>query len=99
MIERYPDMRKWVAHDKKVPLSILRILATDADERVRWMVACKGKLDEGLFATLARDKDAGVRARLAHHRKAPEAIIDQLLNDSEELVARAARENWERRQS
>lgn len=41
VIERYPDMRSWVAHNKTVPLSILEILRHDADEQVRRTVTDK----------------------------------------------------------
>ena len=41
VIERYPEMREWVAHNKTVPLEILEQLRNDPDERVRWMVLKK----------------------------------------------------------
>ncbi|MDN4175635.1 hypothetical protein QWY28_21920 [Nocardioides sp. SOB77] len=34
VIERYPDMLSWVAHNKTVPLSILEILRHYSDEQV-----------------------------------------------------------------
>ena len=40
-IERFPDMRFWVAQNKTVPLSVLEILRHDPDERVRHMVTSK----------------------------------------------------------
>jgi hypothetical protein len=42
VIERFPDMRFWVAQNKTVPLSILETLRTDPDEQVRSMVRAKG---------------------------------------------------------
>ena len=41
IIERFPDMRFWVAQNKTVPLSILEILRHDEDERVVSMVRMK----------------------------------------------------------
>lgn len=41
VIDRFPDMRFWVAQNKTVPLSVLEILRHDADERVRSMVTSK----------------------------------------------------------
>jgi hypothetical protein len=41
VIERFPDMRRWVAHNKTVPLSILEVLRQDPDEDVVWMVRTK----------------------------------------------------------
>lgn len=42
VVERFPDMRFWVAQNKTVPLSILEALRHDPDERVRSMVRAKG---------------------------------------------------------
>ena len=42
VIERYPDMRFWVAQNKTVPLAVLEVLRRDTDERVRSMVRSKG---------------------------------------------------------
>jgi hypothetical protein len=41
VVERFPDMRFWVAQNKTVPLSILETLRHDPDERVRSMVRAK----------------------------------------------------------
>ena len=41
VIERYPEMREWVAHNKSVPMEILEILRHDADEKVRSVVRQK----------------------------------------------------------
>jgi hypothetical protein len=42
VIERFPDMRVWVAQNKTVPLAILEHLRHDPDESVRSMVRAKG---------------------------------------------------------
>jgi hypothetical protein len=91
VLERFPEMRSWVAHNKSVPLSVLRVLADDADAQVRTAVASKGKLDDELFARLARDNDEGVRHRVAMNAKAPRHILDDLSRDNVEFVAEAAR--------
>jgi hypothetical protein len=78
VVERYPEMRMWVAQNKTVPLSILRILASDGDPRVRWMVATKRKLDVELFEHLSHDADESIRLAVAHNRKCPSEILDQL---------------------
>ena len=41
VIERFPEMRFWVAQNKTVPLEVLEILRHDPDERVRRMVRSK----------------------------------------------------------
>ncbi|MBB5839629.1 hypothetical protein [Kribbella italica] len=38
VIDRFPEMRVWVAHNKTVPLAVLELLRHDADERVQRMV-------------------------------------------------------------
>jgi hypothetical protein len=92
LVERHPEMREWVAHNKTVPLEILRRLAIDQDVRVRWTVAGKRKLDEVLFAQLARDEDETVRYRIAVNAKTPRHIREALTRDPAALVADAARE-------
>jgi hypothetical protein len=39
VLEKYPEMAKWVIHNKTIPLSILRQLVTHSDPRIRWQVA------------------------------------------------------------
>jgi hypothetical protein len=41
VVERFPEMRFWVAQNKTVPLVILEELRSDPDERVRSMVRAK----------------------------------------------------------
>lgn len=41
VIERFPEMRFWVAQNKTVPLSVLEVLRHDPDENVRHMVTSK----------------------------------------------------------
>lgn len=42
IVERFPDMRFWVAQNKTVPLSVLEQLRHDHDAQVRGMVRAKG---------------------------------------------------------
>ncbi len=90
--KRYPDMRFWVAQNKTVPLSILKLLASDDDGHVRSMVAAKRKLDLDTFALLARDADAGVRHQVACNAKTPSDVLRDLSQDEEPFVASAALE-------
>ncbi|HET9655486.1 MAG TPA: hypothetical protein VFP72_09035 [Kineosporiaceae bacterium] len=41
IIERYPEMKEWVARNTSVPLEILEILRRDPDEPVVWTVRQK----------------------------------------------------------
>ncbi len=65
VMERYPQLRSWVAHNKTVPLTVLVLLASDQDPDVRSAVADKRKLTIELFRQFACDPDDGVRARIA----------------------------------
>lgn len=85
-IRRFPDMKIWVVRNKTVPLSMLYVLASDADPHVRWEVATKRKLDAHLFDLLSRDPDEGVRHCLACNRKIPLAVLQRLAADDSPFV-------------
>lgn len=63
VIQRYPGMRSWVAHNKSVPIEVLALLAVDPDPDVRSVVADRRKLTPELFRQLSADPDEAVRAR------------------------------------
>jgi len=90
VIMRYPEMKKWVAHNKSVPLEILRILAADSDRDVRWVVATKRKLSKELQLQLARDCDEGVRNRIAYNTKAYKEPLELLTHDNFESTKKKA---------
>jgi hypothetical protein len=92
VIERFPEMRIWVAHNKTVPGEVLSVLARDPDPAVRSTVAMKNKLSEELFALLSRDTDDSVRERIAYNKKTPIAILRSLANDACGLVSIPSRE-------
>lgn len=92
VIERYPDYRVWVAHNKSVPIEILRILADDHDARVRSFVASRRKLDEETQEKLARDPESGVRMRVAYNKKASERVLALLLDDPWDEIRKVARD-------
>jgi hypothetical protein len=91
VIDRFPDMRKWVAQNKSVPLSILTKLASDDDADVRGWVAQRRKLSFALFYQLARDADAKVRHIICHNAQTPEETLARLAEDSDPFVKDAAR--------
>ncbi|MDF0705574.1 hypothetical protein [Flagellimonas okinawensis] len=64
IIENYPSMREWVAHNKTVPLEILELLATDIDVKVRYVVARKRKINNRIFDLLKTDSEETVRHAL-----------------------------------
>jgi hypothetical protein len=90
VVSCHPDMRSWVAHNKTVPLSILRLLATDQDPHVRGTVATKRKLDAEMFERLAQDVDESVRHRVANNAKAPRHVLEELSRDPAPFIAQAA---------
>ena len=92
IISRFPEMKVWVAHNKSIPLDILRVLAIDPDAHVRAAVADKRKLDRALFESLAQDPDEGVRQRVACNKKTPRDLLETLARDESLLVARVAKE-------
>lgn len=92
IIEKYPDMREWVAHNRTVPLEILRILACDADSRVRSRVAMKRKIRfaSDIIERLAQDEDENIRRQIALRPDTPSALIEKLAQDQSEWVKQAA---------
>lgn len=81
VIETYPSMRKWVAHNKTIPLEILAILAEDESHEVKRMVATKRKLDFTLFEKLANDNGEYIRQTIAINAKVPLVILKKLARD------------------
>lgn len=81
VIADYPDYRKWVAHNKTVPLTILDLLAGDEDSAVRVFVARKRKATDQILRRLAVDPDESVRLAVARHRNASTATLRLLESD------------------
>lgn len=96
LIANHPDMRRWVAHNKSVPIEILQLLSKDADPDVRCVVAGKRKLSRELFESLAADPDEGVRQRVAYNKSVPADILERLASDMIPVVADAARKQLAR---
>lgn len=94
VIKRYPNYRRWVSHNKNVPLEILEELC-QFDSTVRQFVAAKRKLSPALFEVLSRDESYVVRIAVAANKKAPITILERLLDDQNKHVARAAEYNLE----
>lgn len=64
----------------------LRILATDANPKIRESVASGYHTPEDLMATLATDPDAGVRGCVARNEYTPCDILRSLADDESEQV-------------
>lgn len=90
IIDRYPEMRTWVAHNKTVPPEILNALARDTNPAVRLAVAMKNKLSEDLFFLLAKVTDDGVRQRISYNKNTPRSVLEILARDTNQLVSEPA---------
>jgi hypothetical protein len=75
LVESYPEMRKWVACNRTVPVEILAVLVDDPNPEVRWAVALKRKLTSEMFEALSNDEDESVRLRVVHNRKTSERLM------------------------
>jgi hypothetical protein len=64
----------------------LRILAKDANPKIRESVASSYHAPENLFEELAHDPDAGVRSWLARNETVPCDILRSLADDESEAV-------------
>jgi hypothetical protein len=95
VIARYPDLRKWVAHNKRVPIEILEQLSRDGGPRVRFTVASKRKATESILARVAEDADESVRLEVVRHRNTPPALMRRLADDEWEAVRELARSRLE----
>jgi len=92
VIQQYPEMRKWVVHNKTVPHKILAELAADDDPSVRHAVAIKRKLEQSILEQLANDVDESVRLAVALNPKTPQNILEKLANDPWERISEVARQ-------
>ena len=93
VIDRFPDMREWVAHNKTVPLHILERLSTDSNSSVRSTVAMKRKRSPHLFEVLSRDRSDSVRSSIANNPKLPPDVAATLVRDRWAHVRRALASN------
>jgi hypothetical protein len=97
VIEHHPELRKWVAQNKTVSLSIIRLLIEDSDPVTRSWVARKRKLDRAMFVALSTDADERVRHALATNAKLPPDLLRLLSQDPVELVSTEAQQRLTQR--
>jgi hypothetical protein len=81
VLERFPDMRFWLARNETVPLAILRDLAADDDPKVRRIVAQSRGLDDQLIEQLSRDASNGVRLVITTHPTCPVNVLQRMAAD------------------
>ncbi len=95
IIEKYPEMRVWVARNKTVPLNILEVLSHDENADVRYAVAMKRKAGKDILQRLSQDSDESVRLRVALNPTTPKIVLEQLLNDQWSRVVEEAKNRLE----
>lgn len=99
VIEKFPEWKEWVAHNKKVPLEVLQSLIYDPDWRVRATVARKNKLDPDSLRKLSTDSDESIRHHVAIHKNTPQDVLYILEKDTITMVSDAAKRSIERRKN
>lgn len=97
VINRYPEMKPWVAHNKTIPLNVIRILSRDDDPAIRTFIAMKRRCPHDILGELSRDPDESVRNAVALNKKTPREILERLAMDEWEVCASNARANLESR--
>lgn len=78
LIEGYPDMRFWVAHNRTVPDDILRILAADSEWRVRHRVASRRSCPSDILELLSSDTNDSIASLVAGHPNTPSVALRRL---------------------
>lgn len=78
VIQKYPELKKWVIYNKTIPLEILNHLSKDCNPEIRSEVARKRKIDSEIFDRLKIDQDENVKLSLLYNRKLSEEQKDQI---------------------
>jgi hypothetical protein len=74
------EMRFWVAHNRTVPVEVLRVLATDEDWRVRDRIASRRACPPEILTLLSKDGHEAVLSTIAGHPHTPTAVLERLAN-------------------
>ena len=69
VIQKFPDLKEWVIHNKTIQIEILELLAKDFNPKVRACVANKRKINDLIFNLLKSDVSEDVRSSLLHNTK------------------------------
>ena len=97
ILEANEEFVGYVKLNKKLPVEILRLLASHESSNVRSIIANKRALPNELFETLSEDKVASVRARIACNKKVPLKVLEKLAGDVEPIVSELAQARMEQR--
>ena len=72
------DMRFWVANNRTIPPSVMRVLASDSDWRVRDRIASKNSCPSDILELLSADSHDSVASVVAGHPNTPDAALHRL---------------------
>lgn len=97
VIQKYPEMRTWVAHNKTVPRKILEILSEDIDVEVRRTVASRRSASEEILYKLSSDTSELVRLTVLRNPNVSKKILQKLLSDTKKYVVDEASEALKRK--
>ena len=95
VIEKHPDYKQWVVHNKTVPIKILEMLTFDEDPAVRGAVAKKRKINDKIFMALSKDRDENVRYALMCNTKLTSEQLKQITIGDSEWLSKQLKERLE----
>jgi hypothetical protein len=81
-----PIIVQTINNYKDLTPDMMRKLAEDEDDRVRWAIAERPDLPEDMIRELAKDEDRYVRRAIAKRSDLPEDVIRKLAEDGDYLV-------------
>jgi hypothetical protein len=81
VIEQFPEMAEWVAHNKTIPPEVMKRLFDLGDEKVRFVLAMKRSATPELLAKLSIDTCESVRLAVAMNPKTPNELLEILETD------------------
>ena len=90
VLDCFPEMARWVVHNKSVPHAILDRLIETGDRETRDWITSKRKLTPAQMERLARDPEWRVRVGIADHPKISNDLLARLQRDSNHWVWRRA---------
>lgn len=86
IIDKYPEFKVWIAHNKTIQIEILEILSNDIDPTIRESIARKRKINETIFSRLSQDTDENVRYALIWNTKISVDKIKMIKVDDSEWL-------------
>lgn len=92
VIEKFPSMREWVAHNETVRGPVLELLSRDPDEFVRREVASRPMAGEKILMNLAQDSSEGVRLDVLNNPTVTQNVLKILQNDPVQHIKKAAQQ-------